>query len=286
VNLAYEVWERGDPRYPTLLAGYDRAPDRLFAAGRAAVLDRVAIAVVGARRASPASLGIARRIGQALAEAGACVVSGLAVGVDAAAHAGALEVSEGRTCAVLGGGLEVGAPASNRGLQARIAARGLLLSAWEPSFPPATWTFPRRNGIIAAMCRATVVVEASATSGALITAAVAADLDRVVAAVPGPIDGERHLGSNRLLQLPGTHAIAAVADVLDLLGPRAVVTSPPPQFNADEGKVWDALADGPLDVDRIAIRAHLPTTRCLAAITSLELADAVCCELTGEVRRR
>lgn len=282
----YHVWDREHPRYPPALASIPTAPERLYAAGNAAVLDCVAIAVVGTRSASPSSLDLAHRIGQTLAAAGACVVSGLALGIDAAAHAGALEAPGGRTCAVLGGGLAVGGPATNRRLERRIAARGLLLSEWEPDTTPLSWRFPLRNRIIAGLARATVVVEAGPESGALITAGFAAEFDRLVAVVPGPIDTDRFLGSNRLLQDEGTAVIAQVEDVLALLGVRTEVAPAPPQFRDDEAKVWDTLAAGALDVDRIAIRSHLPMTRCLAAITALELAGAISCDLTGDIRRR
>jgi DNA processing protein len=285
VGAAIEVWVRGDAQYPAALDDAPNPPARVFARGTRAVADRVAIAVVGARRATEAGLSAAWRIGRVLAQAGACVVSGLALGIDAAAHAGALDVENGRTCAILGGGIEAGVPASNGPLKTRIAARGLLLSEWEPHRPPAPWMFPYRNRLIAAMCRAVVVVEAGPKSGALHTAQVAIDLGRELAVVPGPIDRDWCLGSNRLLQREGVRAIVAVEDVLDLIGPRIDVVPPRPEFSGDESKVWDVLAGGAMAVDTIAIRSHLPTTRCLAAITTLEMAGAVICLLSGEVQR-
>jgi DNA processing protein len=285
VGAAIDVWARGDAQYPAALYDAPDPPARLFARGTRAVVDRVAIAVVGARRATEAGLSAAWRIGRVLAQAGACVVSGLALGIDAAAHAGALDVEEGRTCAILGGGIEAGAPASNAQLKSRIASRGLLLSEWEPRRPPAPWMFPHRNRLIAAMCRAVVVVEAGPRSGALHTAHFAIDLGRELAVVPGPIDREWCLGSNRLLQCEGARAIVAVEDVLALIGPRVEVVPPRAEFTDDEAKVWDTLADGAIAADTIAMRSHLPMTRCLAAITTLEMAGAVTCLLTGEVRR-
>lgn len=279
------MWARDDDRYPAKLRDAPGPPDRVFVSGDASVLDRQAVAVVGARKASALSLSVARRIGRTLAEAGACVVSGLAIGVDAAAHMGALDVAGGRTCAVLGGGLDVGAPASNRRLRDRIAERGLLMSEWEPTFPPAPWTFPHRNRIIAALADATVVVEAGPRSGALHTVRIAAAMGSKVAVVPGPIDTERYAGSNALLAGADAIPIVRIEDVLTLLSTRIEVAPPPPQFSDDEAKVWDALVSGPADVDRLSIRAHLPTTRCLAAISMLELAGAVTCDLSGEIRR-
>ncbi len=280
------TWARGTPPYPSALLDLRNAPDPLYAVGDARVLDRQVIAIIGARHATPTSLAFARRTARVLARAGACVVSGLAMGVDAAAHTGALEGGNGRTCAVLGGGIDAGVPACNRGLRERIAADGLLLSEWTVGVRPDRWMFPHRNRLIAALARATVVVEASATSGALHTVHAAIDLDRTIGVVPGPVDTAAFRGSNALLHHPGACVIVEAEDALALLSPRVEVTAPPPEFSADEASVWDVLANGATDVDTISIRAHLPTTRCLAAITSLELAGAVECDATGEIRRR
>jgi DNA processing protein len=187
---------------------------------------------------------------------------------------------------VLGGGFDRAVPAPNRGLGEAIASRGLLLSEWAPAVSPDRWRFPQRNRLIAALSRATIIVEASATSGALHTANAAADLERPIGIVPGPVDSEAHRGSNRLLREPGVTAILEPGDALAFLGCRIESTEPPPQFSDDEARVWDVLANGGTDVDTIAIRAHLTTARCLAAITTLELAGAVECGLSGDVRRR
>jgi len=283
---AFQTWTRGTPPYPSALLDLRNAPDRLYAVGDARVLDRQVIAIIGARRATATSLSFARRIARVLAGAGACIVSGLAMGIDAAAHEGALEAGSGRTCAVLGGGIDVGAPACNRPLRERIAGDGLLLSEWTAGVRTDRWMFPHRNRLIAALAQATVVVEASATSGALHTVSAAIDLDRTIGVVPGPVDTIAFRGSNALLHHPGACVIVDAEDALALLNPRVEVNPPPPEFSADEASVWDVLVNGAADIDTISIRAHLPTTRCLAAITSLELAGAIECAVTGEIRRR
>lgn len=283
---SYAVWSRGDPPYPPALLDLRKPPAQLFALGDPGVLDRQAVAVIGARNARPHSLSFARRIARVLAQAGACVVSGLALGVDAAAHEGALDVQGGRTCAILAGGLDIGAPHANAPLRERIAARGLLLSESAAAVRPDRWMFPHRNRLIAALARATVVVEASAKSGALHTIRAALALDREIAVVPGPVDDVSFKGSNALLQHPGACIIVEPQDALALLSSRVELAPPPPDYSADEASVWDVLADGAADVDTISVRAHLPMVRCLAAITSLELAGAVECGLAGEVRRR
>jgi len=282
----FAVWARGVAPYPAAFLDVARSPTQVYAVGDAGVLDRQVVAVIGARRAGATSLAFARRIARTLAQAGACVVSGLAIGVDAAAHQGALEAGHGRTCAILGGGIDKGAPAANQVLRDRIAAQGLLLSEWAMGTHSAKWMFPHRNRLIAALAKATIVVEASATSGALHTVRAAIDLDRTIGVVPGPVDTEACRGSNALLHHPGACIIVDPEDALALLSPRIEVTAPPPEYSADEASVWDVLANGAADIDTISIRSHLPTVRCLAAITSLELAGAVECALSGEIRRR
>ncbi len=282
----FQAWARGIPPYPSALLDLRNPPDPLYAIGDPRVLDRQVVAVIGARHATPTSRAFARRVARVLARAGACVVSGLAMGINAAAHEGALEAGAGRTCAVLGGGIDGGAPACNRALRDRIAADGLLLSEWTAGVRPDRWMFPHRNRLIAALARATVVVEASATSGALHTVNAAMDLDRTIGVVPGPVDTAAFCGSNALLHHPGACIIVEAEDALALLSPRVEVTPTPAAYSADEASVWDVLANGAADIDTISIRAHLPTTRCLAAITALELAGAVECDVTGEIRRR
>src|SRR5215469_1907187 len=224
---AFQTWTRGTPPYPSALLDLHTAPDCLYAVGDSHVLDRQVIAIIGARHATPTSLAFARRIARVLSRAGACIVSGLAMGVDAAAHEGALEAGSGRTCAVLGGGIDGGAPACNRRLRERIAADGLLLSEWSAGVRPDRWMFPHRNRLIAALARATVVVEASATSGALHTVRAAIDLDRTIGVVPGPVDNAAFRGSNALLNHPGACIIVEAEDALGLLSPRVEVTPPP-----------------------------------------------------------
>jgi DNA processing protein len=281
-----EVWDRGAAPYPAALEDLPDPPGQIYAIGDATVLDRQAVAVVGARKAASFSLTFTRRLGRTLAAAGACVVSGLAIGVDAAAHEGALEVDGGRTCAVLGGGFDIGAPEQNRALRDAIAERGLLLSEWAPDVEPEPWMFPHRNRIIAALARATVLVQASSRGGALHTIRTADTLNRAIAVVPGPVDTEAFRGSNKWLHADGASLIVEPEDALSLLTTRKEVTAPPPELSADESRIWDVLAQGVVDMDTIVIQSHLPITKCLAAITALELAGRVTCSLTGEVQRR
>ena len=166
-----------DPRYPAALRDLPDPPRTLWARGDLALLDRVCVAIVGTRRATSYAERVTREQARALARGGACVISGLARGVDGAAHRAALE-ADGATCAVLGTGLDVAYPKAHAALQSDIGVRGLLLSELPPSLAAHGGSFPRRNRIIAALARATIVVEAGVKSGALITASHALDLNR------------------------------------------------------------------------------------------------------------
>jgi DNA processing protein len=227
---------------------------------------------------------VTRELAGALARGGASVVSGMARGIDATAHEAALAAG-GRTIAVLGTGVDVAYPRSHRALHARIGREGLLLSELLPGDAAGPGSFPRRNRLIAALADLTIVVEAGEKSGALITSGHALELGKPIAAVPGPIDVPQHAGSNGLLR-DGAQVIATIDDALALVGLQRPLTRPTPAATADERAIWDALASGPLSADQLTTHARLPASRCLAAITTLELAGAIECALTGEIRRR
>jgi DNA processing protein len=275
----------GDPDYPAALADLNDPPPYVFALGALEMLAAPVVAIVGTRRATRYGERVARELAGALAREGVAVVSGLARGIDAAAHTAALEVG-GRTIAVLGTGVDVPYPAAHRALHTRIAAGGLLLAEEPPGERASAASFPRRNRIIAAIAQATIVIEAPVKSGALITATHALELGRTVAAVPGPIDSAASAGSNELLR-DGAIVIAGVADALALVGVSVPSRATPPELHdPTERAVWDALAAGPADMDLLCARAALPARDCLAAVTALEMRGAIECELTGAIRRR
>ena len=279
-----KVWVAGHPPYPPQLLDLPDPPPHLFALGRADVLAAPLVAVVGTRSATPYGERVTRELAGALARAGACIVSGLARGIDAAAHVAALEVG-GRTLAVLGTGIDVPYPAAHAPLHARVVDHGLVVSEHPPGERATPGSFPRRNRVIAALAHVTIVVEAGAKSGALITAGHALDLGRTVAAVPGPIDAPQASGSNELLR-DGAVVLATVADALavaGVAGPRPAKTA---TLGPDEQRVWDLLGSGPLDLDTLVSKSALPVPQCLGAVTALELAGLVECALTGEIRRR
>ncbi|HEX6536874.1 MAG TPA: DNA-processing protein DprA [Gemmatimonadaceae bacterium] len=274
----------GDEQWPAPLRDLSDPPPFLFALGNPAAAREPLVAIVGTRGASSYGERVTREIAGAFARAGVGVVSGLARGIDACAHRAAL-AHGGRTVAVLGTGIDVAYPAAHRALHAEIARRGLVLSEELPGDRANGGSFPRRNRIIAALALATIVVEAPARSGALITAAHALELGRTVAAVPGPIDSPLSAGANELLR-DGAHVVASVADALALVGATPPVRTLPDLATAAERAVWKALESGPAEMDLLASRAKLPARECMAAVTALELAGAVECGLTGEVRRR
>jgi DNA processing protein len=273
----------GDADYPAALLDCPDRPRTLWARGDLAILARPCVAIVGTRRATAYAERVTRELARTLARAGACVVSGLARGVDASAHQGALDAS-GATVAVLGTGLDVVYPRGHVALQRTIAERGLLLSELAPSDAAHGGSFPRRNRIIAGLAAVTIVVEAGPRSGALITAACALELGRTVAAVPGPIDVPQSQGSNELLR-DGAAPITSMADALALMGLTAPIRSSELAAGGAERRIWDALGEGPADLDTLCTRARLPAHEGIAAVTALELRGIVECALSGEVRR-
>jgi DNA processing protein len=209
---------RHDRRYPSVLRDLTGPPATLFVLGSErfeSALAGPAVAIVGSRRASAYGLEVARSLSRGLSASGVTVVSGMAFGIDAAAHEGAL-AGGGTTVAVLAGGADVPYPRSKRALHAEIARRGVVVSEMPPGFAPRRWCFPARNRIIAALAAVTVVVEAADRSGALITARIARELGRDVGAVPGRITSPLAAGANALIR-DGAHLVDSPQGILDLL---------------------------------------------------------------------
>lgn len=232
---------RSDPRYPSRLLDLAKPPEPLWYEGDPTLLSREGIAIVGTRRMTPYGERIARELAIACAEAGIVVVSGLAQGVDSAAHAGALD-ARGDTVAILGEGLASFAPnGRRRRLAARIRERGCLVSEYPPLTPAQGWMFAQRNATIAALARAVVVVEAPPSSGALITARHAIALGRELYAVPGPLGSPQSAGANALIASGAARALVGP----ESLGLRAAVVASSP--------LLERLAAGPLTPD--ALRA-------------------------------
>jgi len=269
----------GDPEYPERLRAIADPPLFLAVRGGMAV-DEPAIAVVGARRASAYGKRVAGELGRGLAQAGLTVVSGLAAGIDAAAHQGAL-AGGGRTVAVLATGVDRVYPTWHRELAQQVAASGALVSEFACGTPPLQFHFPRRNRIISGLAIGTIVVEAAERSGSLITARYALEQGRDVFAVPGPVGVPLHHGPHRLIQ-QGARLVTCVEDVLDELAPAliervrtaraalAVATLSP-----EERRVLDALGDTGRHVDDVIRTAGLTPGAALETLLALELRGLV-----------
>jgi DNA processing protein len=273
-----------DATYPASLADLEQPPRVLWATGHWGALTGPVISIVGTRRATAYGERVTRELAGALARAGACVVSGMARGVDAAAHRAALDVG-GRTVAVLGTGVDIAYPTGHRALHQEIATRGLLLSELPPGARSHAGSFPRRNRIIAALGVVTIVVEAPVKSGALITADHALTLGRTVAAVPGPIDSPQSEGSNALIR-DGAVVITSAAEAVTLAGLTPPCRSTPELDDEAASRLWEQLEVSAPTLDALCARAGLPVRECLAAVTALELRGYIECSLTGEIRRR
>jgi DNA processing protein len=287
---AAECWAccRHDPLFPAALNDAVDAPWALIGRGDPELLRGLApgdaVTVVGARRASTYGREVARELGRELAVAGLVVVSGLAFGIDACAHRGAVE--SGLTFAVLGCGPDVVYPAAHRSLWRRIGERGLILSELPPGTGAWRWTFPARNRIMAALAAMTVVVEAAERSGSLITADLAADLGRDLGAVPGPVGSRLSAGPNNLLA-GGACVVRGAQDVLDaMLGPgaRRIERTGPP-LSEREAAVLEALELGAENSDAIAAGLGLGGAETAAALAGLEAGGYVTCSLVGVYSR-
>jgi DNA processing protein len=265
---------RTSPGYPLLLARIHDPPAGLFLRGQGSLelLSQPAVAVVGARGCSGYGSRVARTFGRELAAAGVVVVSGLARGIDAEAHRGALEAN-GLTVGVLGCGIDRDYPAAHRELAARIAERSLVVSEYAPGVQPAPWRFPARNRIVAGLTLAMIVVEARERSGALITADLALEEGRDVFAVPGEITSRLSDGSNALLRL-GAIPVLRPADVLEHLGIEPP-DSVPVELGAAAGQVLAAIRAGAVTADEVARSTSLAAAVVSAALVELELAGAV-----------
>jgi DNA processing protein len=279
----------GDVRYPAALSAIHDPPPTLWIKGSTDAFRAPAVAIVGSRRASPYSLEVARRLGADLARRHVTVVSGMARGVDSAAHRGALE-GGGVTIAVFGCGVDVIYPREHRGLAERIVERGALVSELGPGTPPWKSNFPRRNRIISGLSLAVVVVEAAEQSGSLITAECALEQGRAVLAVPGNVLGGRYGGAHALLR-DGAKLVECADDILeeipaswthpgsgigDLgLGRRDgkeslkvnLASQDPVLRSMDEGEAYD--------LDEISARSGIDRVKLLPRLLELELGGAV-----------
>jgi DNA processing protein len=271
----------GSAGYPAALDALSPAPE-LWVRGAVTEDDELAVAVVGARRATPYGIEVAERLAGDLAARGVTIVSGFARGVDTAAHRAALAAG-GRTIAVLGAGIDVVYPPENVALAREIVARGALVSQFPPGTPPLPYNFPTRNRTLAGLALAVIVVEAAERSGSLITAGFAADLGREVFAVPGKITAPTSAGTNGLLR-DGATLVERWSDVVQELPEpwrrrvraAAVSSMAPagPPADSEEARMLALLSvDEAQHIERVIARAGLDAARVGAILTALELGD-------------
>jgi DNA processing protein len=277
-GLTVLVW--GDAAYPARLAAIGSAPPVVYLRGTLEPDDDAAVAIVGSRRATAYGKEMARELGRELGRRGLTIVSGLARGIDAAAHRGAVEVG-GRTLAVLGSGLDQIYPPEHRGLADDVAKAGALLSEFPLGTAPFRLNFPRRNRIISGLSLGVVVVEAGVESGALITAHHALEQGREVFAVPGRVHARYSEGCNRLIKA-GAKLVESWEDVLVELVPnlkrrtrRRPAEPPPADLTADERRIYDLLARGPEHIDALIVGTGWGGGRVASVLVGLEMKRAI-----------
>jgi len=284
-----------DPDYPPLLRRISGPPAMLFVAGDPGLLWRPSVAVVGSRTATAGGRTNAATFATTLAGAGLCIASGLAAGIDAAAHLAALDAG-GSTLAVLGTGPDVPYPLRHRSLLERMAAEGAVVSEHLPCTQPLRQHFPSRNRILAGLSLGTVVIEAAERSGALITARLAAEVGREVFALPGSIHNPMARGCHRLIR-EGASLVETPAEVLDVLGPLAAelaralrgeldtpvacpeaAQEPWRPADPDYHSLWEALGHDPTGMDELVVRSGLTTATLSSMLLALELEGRVAAE--------
>ena len=284
-----------DDAYPPLLRRIASPPAMLFVAGDPSLLWRPSVAVVGSRAATAGGCANATLFARALAQAGLCVASGLAAGIDAAAHQAALDV-DGPTVAVLGTGPDIAYPVRHRPLLDRLAAAGAVISEHAPGTGPLRQHFPSRNRILAGMSLGTVVVEAADKSGALITARLAADAGREVFAIPGSIHNPMARGCHRLIR-EGAQLVESPAEVLDALAPLVVdlaralrgqleplpaatasAAGTSPDDGTDYNRLWQAIGHDPTGMDDLVARTGLTAAALSSMLLALELDGRIAAE--------
>ncbi|CAM4362168.1 DNA-processing protein DprA [Stenotrophomonas indicatrix] len=284
-----------DPAFPPLLLDAPNPPLALFVAGDPTIAWRPAVALVGSRSPTPAGRALAARFATCFVEAGLAVTSGLAAGIDAAAHQAALEAG-GCTLAVIGTGPDRAYPTSHARLQARIATDGAVLSEYLPGTPARPGHFPARNRLVAGLALATVVVEAAQRSGALITARLAAEAGREVCAIPGSVLNPRAAGCHRLIR-EGVALVERPEEVLELLAPalrhqlpglQTRLATPTEQAapadlpacwanDADYQRLWRVLEHDPISMDSLITQCGLTASEVSSMLLVMELAGIVVC---------
>ena len=268
---AHQVVAWDDDDYPPALLALPDAPPAFFMMGRRELLTRTGFAIIGSRHGTPQGLATAREFAKALADAGLTIVSGLALGIDAAAHEGALG-TEASTIAIVGTGLDRVYPARNRALALRIAEHGALLSEYLPGTPPRKEHFPQRNRLISGMSCGVLVVEATLSSGSLITARLAGDQGRDVFAIPGSIHSPFSKGCHKLIR-DGAKLVETAQDVLDEMrgAPRTEPAARAHPEHTAATPLLAAMGYDPVTLDVLVERTRAPADAIASELVVLEL---------------
>jgi len=285
-DAANHIVTLADARYPRQLLQIPDPPPLLYVKGRVELLSRPSLAIVGSRNATAQGMANAEAFARTLSDAGLTVVSGLALGIDAAAHRGGLAGSAG-SVAVLGTGADIVYPARNRALAHELAARGALISEFPLGMKPLAGNFPRRNRLISGLALGCLVVEAAADSGSLITARLAAEQGREVFAIPGSIHSPLAKGSHALIK-QGAKLVESARDILEELrmgAPSAPAPAPAVVTDPRALRLLDALGHEPCDLDTLVARSDLPVAEIGALLTQLEL-DGLVATLPGGLVQR
>ena len=270
-----------DSGYPQALLNISDPPMLLYIKGRQTLLNTPAMAVVGSRNASPQGLKNAEEFAMAISNAGLCVISGMAHGIDAAAHRGGLRGASS-SIAVIGTGLDKVYPAANRELAHQLAKDGLIISEFPLGTPPLAANFPRRNRIISGLSTGTLVVEASLQSGSLITARMALEQGREVFAIPGSIHSPQSKGCHHLIK-QGAKLVESAQDILEELGETPMLSLP--DSPVSDSPTLEAMGYDPVDMDTLAQRSNLTIEALSAILLQLELDGRVATLPGGRFQR-
>ena len=263
-----------DSDYPQALLNISDPPLLLYVKGRLDLLNLPALAVVGSRSATPQGINNAEAFAKSLSDAGLCIISGMAHGIDAAAHRGALR-GQGSSIAIVGTGLDIVYPSANRDLAHALAQQGTLVSEFPLATPPLAANFPRRNRLISGMSLGCLVVEASLQSGSLITARLALEQGRDVFAIPGSIHAPQSKGCHALLK-QGAKLVETAQDILEELGGMLASPAQPSDSEGADSALLEHLGFDPVDVDTLSLRCGLTIAELSAMLLTLELSGRIC----------
>jgi len=265
-----------DTNFPSILKEIPKPPQKLFVRGEILEQDKVAIAIVGARKCSSYGKQVAYDFAYGLAKNGVTIVSGLALGIDGEAHKGALDAG-GRTIAVLGSGIDERSiyPYSHKSLAEQVILNGALISEYEPRTPALPYQFPERNRIVSGLSIGVLIIEAQEKSGSLITAKLALEQDRDIFAVPGPIYAPGSKGTNKLIQA-GAKLVTRPEDILEELELSGIeIKKEKENFNDDEKNILKLIEDEALHTNDIIKTSKMPASNVLTIITILEMKGAI-----------